>query len=329
MSQGKASAPAKIILFGEHFVVYGNPAILASISKRISVSACTIAANEDKIAIRSDIGVAGQYNKDGEFNMLEGGAKAKSVLDPLYTAIKRVLLVRNKKTGIKIVISSEVPPGIGLGSSAASCVATVAAVDSLFQKNPSRQKMCKLAIESERLIHKKTSGADCYVSTFGGLIRYHSMSGGFRKLDVKRRSLPLVVASTGIKHSTADLVGIVKRFKDKDHMLFERLSKQAKDICLQAQTALADGKCDRVGELMNENQIILQRIGVSHYKAEALIDICMKAGAVGAKITGAGGGGSVISLAATKQDSTKISSRVKAAGYQCFEVEIDYRGLAV
>jgi mevalonate kinase len=329
MIQGKASAPAKVILFGEHFVVYGNPAILASISRRISVSACTIADNKDKIAIRSDIGVAGQYNEDGEFNMLEGGVKSKGALDPLHTAIKRVLLARNKKTGIKISISSEVPPGIGLGSSAASCVATVAAVDSLFQKRPSRQKICKLAIESERLIHKRTSGADCYVSTFGGLIQYHNMSKGFKKLDVKRRSLPLVVASTGIKHSTADLVGIVKRFKDKDHILFESLAKQAKDICLQARTALAYGKCDRVGELMNENQIILQQIGVSHYKAEALIDICIKAGAVGAKITGAGGGGSVISLAATKQDSTKIASRVKAAGYQSFEVEIDYRGLAV
>jgi mevalonate kinase len=328
MTRGKASAPAKIILFGEHFVVYGNPAILASINKRISVSACTIIDNKDKIAIRSDIGVAGQYNNDGEFNTLEGGVEAKAVLDPLYNAIKRVLLVRNKKTGIEIDIFSKVPPGIGLGSSAASCVATVAAVDSLFQKEPSRQKICKLAIESERLIHKRTSGADCYVSTFGGLIQYHSKSKGFKKLEAKR-SLPLVVASTGIKHSTADLVAVVKRFKDKNHVLFESLAKQASEICLQARTALAAGKCDKVGELMNENQIILQQIGVSHYKVEGLIDICSTAGAVGAKITGAGGGGSVIALAATKQDSTKIASRVKAAGYQSFEVEIDYKGLAV
>jgi mevalonate kinase len=331
MTRGKASAPAKVILFGEHFVVYGNPAILASINKRISVSACTIIDNEDKIAISSDIGVAGQYNNDGEeFNTLEGRVEeAKAVLDPLYRAIKQVLLLRNKKTGIEIGISSKVPPGIGLGSSAASCVATVAAVDSLFQKKPSRQKICKLAIESERLIHKRTSGADCYVSTFGGLIQYHSSrSKAFKKLEAKQ-SLPLVVASTGIKHSTADLVAVVKRFKDKNHVRFESLAKQASDICLQARTALASGQCDKVGKLMNENQLILQQIGVSHYKVEELIDICSKAGAVGAKITGAGGGGSVIALAATKQDSTKIASRVKAAGYQSFEVEIDYNGLAV
>jgi mevalonate kinase len=333
MSHGKASAPAKVILFGEHFVVYGSPAILAAINKRISVDARTIIHDENKIVIRSDIGVAGEYHNNGEFNALEGGSKAKAVLDPLYGAIRQVLLMRNKKKkkkniGIEIGISSRVPPGIGLGSSAASCVATVAAVDSLFQKNPSRQKVCELAIESERLIHKRTSGADCYVSTFGGLMQYYSKSKNFKNIETKG-SLSLVVASTGIKHSTSDLVAGVKRFKDTNRILFESLSRQASDICLQACSAIESGKCDKIGELMNENQIILQQIGISHHKVRDIIDICSKAGAMGAKITGAGGGGAVIALAASKQESTKIASHVKAAGYQSFEVEIDYKGLYV
>jgi mevalonate kinase len=333
MSHGKASAPAKVILFGEHFVVYGSPAILAAINKRISVDARTIIHDENKIVIRSDIGVAGEYRNNGEFNALEGGSKAKAVLDPLYGAIRQVLLMRNKKKkkkniGIEIGISSRVPPGIGLGSSAASCVATVAAVDSLFQKNPSRQKVCELAIESERLIHKRTSGADCYVSTFGGLMQYYGKSKSFKNIETKG-SLSLVVASTGIKHSTSDLVAGVKRFKDTNRILFESLSKQASDICLQACTAIKSGKCDKIGELMNENQIILQQIGISHHKVRDIIDICSKAGAMGAKITGAGGGGAVIALAASKQESTKIASHVKAAGYQSFEVEVDYKGLYV
>jgi mevalonate kinase len=333
MSHGKASAPAKVILFGEHFVVYGSPAILAAINKRISVDARTIIHDENKIVIRSDIGVAGEYRNNREFNALEGGSKAKAVLDPLYGSIRQVLLMRNKKKkkkniGIEIGISSRVPPGIGLGSSAASCVATVAAVDSLFQKNPSRQKVCELAIESERLIHKRTSGADCYVSTFGGLMQYYGKSKSFKNIETKG-SLSLVVASTGIKHSTSDLVAGVKRFKDTNRILFESLSKQASDICLQACTAIKSGKCDKIGELMNENQIILQQIGISHHKVRDIIDICSKAGAMGAKITGAGGGGAVIALAASKQESTKIASHVKAAGYQSFEVEIDYKGLYV
>jgi mevalonate kinase len=331
MSHGKASAPAKVILFGEHFVVYGSPAILAAINKRISVDASIIIHDEDKILIRSDIGVAGEYHNNGEFNVLEGGSNAKAVLDPLYGAIRQVLLMRNKKKkdiGIEVGISSRVPPGIGLGSSAASCVATVAAVDSLFQKNPSRQKVCKLAIESERLIHRRSSGADCYVSTFGGLMQYYGKSKSFKNIETKR-SLSLVVADTGIKHSTSDLVAGVKRFKDTNRILFESLSKQASDICLQACTAIESGKCDKIGELMNENQVILQQIGISHHKVRDIIDICNKAGAIGAKITGAGGGGAVIALAASKQESTKIASHVKAAGYQSFEVEVDYNGLYV
>ncbi|MDQ3888848.1 MAG: mevalonate kinase, partial [Thermoproteota archaeon] len=327
---GKASAPAKVILFGEHFVVYGSPAILAAINKRISVDARIIIPNENRIVVRSDIGVAGEYNNsNGEFNALEGGSKAKALLDPLYGAIRQVLLLRNQKNiGIEIGISSRVPPGIGLGSSAASCVATVAAVDSLFEKNPSRQKVCKLAIESERLIHKRTSGADCHVSTFGGLMQYYGKSKSFKNIQTKE-SLSLVVASTGIKHSTSELVVGVKRFKDTNRTLFESLSKQASDICLQARAALESGRCDKIGELMNENQIILQQIGISHHKVQDIIDICNKAGAIGAKITGAGGGGAVIALAASKQESTKIASHIKTAGYQSFEVQIDYNGLYV
>ena len=329
MSRGKASAPAKVILFGEHFVVYGNPVILAAINKRISVDARTVIHDENKIVIRSDIGVAGEYHNNGKFNALEGGRKAKSVLDPLYGAIRQVLLMKNKKNiGIEIGISSRVPPGIGLGSSAASCVATAAAVDSLFQKNLSRQKVCEIAIESERLIHKRTSGADCYISTFGGLMQYYGKSKSFKNIETNE-SLSLVVASTGIKHSTSDLVAAVKRFKDKNRILFESLSKQASDICLQACTAIESGKCDKIGELMNENQILLEQIGISHHKAREIIDICSKAGAIGAKTTGAGGGGAVIALAASKQESTKIASHIKAAGYQSFEVEIDYNGLYV
>jgi mevalonate kinase len=329
MSHGNASAPAKVILFGEHFVVYGSPAILAAINRRISVDARTIIHDEDKIVIRSDIGVAGEYWYNGEFNALEGGKKSKAVLDPLYCAIRQVLLTRNKMNiGIEVVISSRVPPGIGLGSSAASCVATVAAVDSLFQKNPSRQKICELAIESERLIHRRTSGADCYVSTFGGLMQYYSKSKSFKNTEAKG-TLFLVVASTGIKHSTSDLVAGVKRFKDTNKTLFENLAKQASDICLQAWTAIGSGKSDKIGELMNENQIILRQIGVSHHKVDDIIEICGKAGAIGAKLTGAGGGGAVIALAESKQESTKIASHVKAAGYQSFEVEIDYKGLSV
>ena len=321
MTKGKASAPAKVILFGEHFVVYGNPAILASINRRIAVRART--TSENRVVIRSDIGVAGEYSDTG-FRTIEGGMEAKATLDPLHSAIRQVLSARGKKTGIEIDVTSTVPPGIGLGSSAAACVATVAAVNSLFQKKPSRQRMCEMAIESERLIHRNSSGADCYVSTFGGLMHYSRAK--FRKVQAKG-PLALVIASTGVRHSTGDLVAGVKKFKGRNESLFEDMAARAAGVCAQAQVAIASGRRDRVGELMNEYQAILRRLGVSHYKVDDLIDICARAGALGSKITGAGGGGAVIALAASRQDSSKIASRIKAAGYESFEVEIDRKGL--
>jgi mevalonate kinase len=107
------------------------------------------------------------------------------------------------------------------------------------------------------------------------------------------------------------------------------MTKQVADICTQARTAITSGRRNRIGELMNENQALLRRIGVSHFKADDLIDICTKAGALGAKITGAGGGGAVIALASSKQESAKIASRVNAVGYESFEVEIDKKGLMI
>src|SRR5690606_12911485 len=212
IEKGKASAPAKVILFGEHFVVYGNPAILASINRRITVSAKKT-SSVGKITIRSDIGIAGEYSDTG-FKMTNGGIKAKEALDPLHNAIRHAL-------------SSTVPHGIGLGSSAAACVATVAAVNSLFHKGSSRQEICNIAIESERMIHVNSSGADCYVSTFGGLIQY-SKANGFAKIR-SRGTLPLVVSSTMVRHSTGDLVARVKRFKERNRSEERRVGTECRE----------------------------------------------------------------------------------------------------
>ena len=324
IKRSKASAPAKIILFGEHFVVYGNPAILASISRRITVTAC-IKEDTNKILLVSDIGVAGEYS-DSVFKLLRGGKNAKAILDPLHAAIRRVLAVRNQKTGVEVNVFSKVPHGIGLGSSAACSVATIAAVDSLFGK-PNPQNVCNQAIESECMIHRNSSGADCYVSTFGGLIHY-SKSAGFHKIEAKS-ALPLVIGNTGINHSTGDIVASVKKFKSRNESLFEDLASRVRDICSLATTAISSDKRDQLGQLMNENQRILNQIGVSHERADDLIEVCSEAGALGAKITGAGGGGAVIALAADKKDSANITSQIKAHGYDSFEVEIDYKGLIV
>ncbi len=317
--QATASAPAKVILFGEHFVVYGSPAILASVDRRITVMAKT--AEHNKVFIRSDI-AEGEFSGD----TVKGSGNAEVVLRPLYNAIRQVLSDNKYKHGLEIEVGSDIPHGIGLGSSAASCVATVAATCSLFEQ-PDRQSVCEKAVEAERLIHKNSSGADCYISTFGGLI-YYSRSEGFSKIK-SGAEMQIVIADTGIKHSTGDLVSNVKNLKERNEQEFSKLMEQARSICSRARSAIEAGNISQIGALMNENQVLLSKIGVSHEVANRLIEIALKSGALGAKVTGAGGGGAIIALAADKHDRTAIASSIKEAGYSAFEAKIDYDGLVL
>jgi mevalonate kinase len=319
-SFAETSAPAKIILFGEHFVVYNKPAILASVTKRIKVGAHL--NNSKTINIKSDLGIEASY-KESDFNIIKGANDSQTILYPLYESARSVLSERHQILGLDILVNSEFPYGLGLGSSAASCVATVAAVDSLFHK-PDKQYVCDKAIKSERLIHNNSSGADCYISTFGGLI-YYIKNTGFNKIYC-RKDLSLLIGNTGIRHSTGALVSSVKKFKDENSSLFNNLSRRAENICRDALTAITKGDERKLGELMRENHTLLQQIGVSHDKIDYLVNVCVENGALGAKLTGAGGGGIMIALV-PQEEKLKLISIIEKNGCECMAVEIDFNGL--
>jgi mevalonate kinase len=319
-SFAETSAPAKIILFGEHFVVYNKPAILASVTKRIKVAAHL--NNSKTINIKSDLGIEASY-KESDFNIIKGANDSQTILYPLYESARSVLSERHQILGLDILVNSEFSYGLGLGSSAASCVATVAAVDSLFHK-PDKQYVCDKAIKSERLIHNNSSGADCYISTFGGLI-YYIKNTGFNKIYC-RKDLSLLIGNTGIRHSTGALVSSVKKFKDENSSLFNNLSRRAENICRDAFTAITKGDERKLGKLMRENHTLLQQIGVSHDKIDYLVNICVENGALGAKLTGAGGGGIMIALV-PQEEKLKLISIIEKNGCECMAVEIDFNGL--
>jgi mevalonate kinase len=319
-SFAETSAPAKIILFGEHFVVYNKPAILASVTKRIKVAAHL--NNSKTINIKSDLGIEASY-KESDFNIIKGANDSQTILYPLYESARSVLSERHQILGLDILVNSEFSYGLGLGSSAASCVATVAAVDSLFHK-PDKQYVCDKAIKSERLIHNNSSGADCYISTFGGLI-YYIKNTGFNKIYC-RKDLSLLIGNTGIRHSTGALVSSVKKFKDENSSLFNNLSRRAENICRDAFTAITKGDERKLGELMRENHTLLQQLGVSHDKIDYLVNVCVENGALGAKLTGAGGGGIMIALV-PQEEKLKLISIIEKNGCECMAVEIDFNGL--
>ena len=311
--KSKASAPGKVILFGEHFVVYGVKAILCAINKRITVTAEKI--EENKISIKSNIGnLVIEPNKPiSEIN---------SPLKPFYYLANKILQTQNQSVGIKIIVESDIPLGVGLGSSSACCVAGAAAISRLFTEK-SKEEILELAIEAEKTIFKNTSGADCTVCTYGGIMEYKK-SDGFTKIK-SEPNLHLVIANSNIKHSTESVVARVKQFKEVNKVKFTTLCNDESKLVEDVLKLFKENKIKELGQKIIQNQKYLETIGVSNEKLRDMIQTGQKF-SFGAKITGAGGGGCIFAL--TDELNLKPTlNQFKDKNYECFSVKIDFEGL--
>ena len=309
--KSKASAPGKVILFGEHFVVYGVKAILCAINKRVTVTAEKI--KEEKISIKSNIG-------DLELELNKPISEINSPLKPFYYLANK--MIQNQSTGIEIKIESDIPLGAGLGSSSACCVAGAAAISKLFSEK-TKEEILELAIEAERTIFKNTSGADCTVCTYGGIIEYEKEKG-----FIKIKSEPnfhLIIANSNIKHSTESIVSKVKQFKNEDTERFSKLCNDESKLIEDVLQLLKENNIQKLGQKVVQNQKYLETIGISNEKLKDMIKIGQES-SFGTKITGAGDGGCVFSLT----DESNLENTIngfKKKNYDCFSVKIDYDGL--
>jgi mevalonate kinase len=309
-----ASAPAKVILFGEHFVVYGEPAIVLAIDKRAYAKA---ELREDKrLYLRSlNLNVAGFFD-NGSFKVEEGNLKeAKTKLEPLKCAVEKVMEIYGEKVGLSIEVNSTVPVAAGLGSSAAVAAAVAAAVGALLNVKMSKEDVFRIAYEAEKIMHGTPSGVDPAISTFGGAMLFQ-IDTGFKPLDVKA-DFPLVIGNTGVERSTKTQVSKVRRLRDKYPQIVELMMRTAREIVLRAVEALREGDLETLGELMNINHALLYGLEVSDESLEWLINAARKAGALGAKLTGAGGGGCMIALA-NKDKVENVLDAVQRAGGNAF-----------
>ncbi len=307
-----ASAPAKIILFGEHFIVYGGKAILCSINKRITVE--SELTKTGQIEIESSLGKLKISKSDTYKN-------TDSVLRPIVYIAQRMFEKFHSESGIKITIKAEFPSGVGLGSSSACCVAAAGSISGLFG-NHTKEEILKIAIDAERTIFENTSGADCTACVYGGILEY-SKDGHIRKLEFLPK-FDLVVANSGITHSTSKVVSMVKQFKDERQETFSSLCTQEADLIEDALACLQRNDLTKLGKLMTQNQEFLEKIGVSNDTLRSMISLAKDA-SYGAKLTGAGDGGCIIALA-DKTNLEKTQSAL-AKKYECFSAKIDTRGL--
>ncbi|WP_456422183.1 mevalonate kinase [Thermococcus sp.] len=325
-----ASAPAKIILFGEHSVVYGKPAIAAAINLRTYVRA----EFNDKGAIRieaKDIRVPGltvSFSEDEIYFESDYG-KAAEVLSYVRQAIELVREEADKNgKGITVSITSQIPVGAGLGSSAAVAVATIGAVSKLLGLELTNEEIGKLGHQVELLVQGASSGIDPTVSAIGGFIHYEG--GKFERLPFME--LPIVVGYTGSSGSTKELVAMVRKTYEEMPEIIEpvlvsmgKIVEKAREIIL---SELDEGfRFERLGRLMNINHGLLDALGVSTKKLSELVYAARTAGALGAKITGAGGGGCMYALAPEKQ--SEVATAITIAGGTPMITEISREGLRI
>lgn len=287
-----ASAPAKVILLGEHFVVYGKPALVLAIDRRAYVSAEI--REDEKIYIHSeDLGASG-YFYSGTFQVEEGGQTAEMKLKPIETVIRRILTLSNKNVGINVIVTSQIPVAAGLGSSAAVAVATSVAVSNVLGLKLPKDEIFQIAYDAERIIHGTPSGVDPAISTHGGVLLY-VRGKGITRLNVET-DLPLVIGNTGIIRSTGELVARVREMRKRYPLIINPIIETGGRIVKEAIDLLKNGDLKALGELMNIDHALLSAVGVSNEEIERLVYAAKKAGAYGAKLTGAGGGGCVIAL---------------------------------
>jgi len=306
-----ASAPGKVILFGEHFVVYGVKAILCSINKRVTVTAEK--TSERKISINSKIGKL-------ELEPNKPISEINSPLKPFYYLANKS--IESKDSGIRIQIDSEIPLGAGLGSSSACCVAGAAAIFKLFG-NISKEEVLKLAIEAERTIFENTSGADCTVCTYGGIMEYDK-NKGFKKIE-HEPNFQLVIINSNMEHSTQSMVSKVKEFENKNKEEFSKLSNLESKLVEDVLKLVKENKIQEIGQKMNQNQEYLENIGISNKELTKMIKIGQES-SFGAKITGSGGGGCIFALT-NESNLQNILKKFKDNNYECFSTKIDFKGL--
>ena len=283
-SRFNSSAPAKIILFGEHAVVYGIPAIAAPIP---SLRAYAFAERTDTpLSIRSlelDESIA-----------IDSPEPSESALP-----MQRLLRLASEYFGLSnpkgiLAIRSDIPIAGGLGSGAAVSAAAIRALASLFGREITNDELNRLIFEVEKIHHGTPSGIDNTVVVYERPV-YYRKGNELRFLTIGQRC-HFVIADTGRASMTREAVNLVRQGYDKQGSETEAIFQKISSVVVNALSALERGMHSQVGELMSENHLLLQQLGVSSNELDQLVDVSVTAGAMGAKLSGGGLGGNMIAL---------------------------------
>lgn len=220
-----------------------------------------------------------------------------------------------------VYINSQIPSSSGLGSSAAVTVATLSAINDEFSLNRTREDIANMAFEIEKTVQKgRASPTDTTVSTYGGIVL---ISGGSRR-RLPPQHMHLVIGDSLVSHNTSKMVEQVAEFKKKNPAIVDPVLDAIEGVSLSAIHHLNNPR--ELGKFMNMNNSLLEVLGVGHPQLSRLVLAARSAGAFGAKITGAGGGGSMIALC-PKQLKHRVASAIEACDARAIVTGIDTEGV--
>jgi mevalonate kinase len=296
-----AYAPGKVILFGEHAVIYGQPAIAVPVT-------------QVKAKAMVERGPEGQGITIVAEDLLQSYSLEQAPPDDALRAIVVSTLEHigvGTKHDLTITVSSTIPIARGLGSGAAVSTAIVRALSKYFEHPLTPQAISDLVYETEEIHHGTPSGIDNTVIAFEKPV-YFIKDQKMEIFSVKTPFL-LAIADTGIASPTKVVVGDVRRAWEREREKYEEIFDEIGTIAEMGRQAIERGEIDMVGQLMNENHRLLQLMGVSSPELEGLVEAARQGDALGAKLSGAGRGGNIIALV-TQKTRSRVDMMLRLAG---------------
>ena len=300
----------KIILLGEHAVVYGRHAIATPVPLAIQAH-----------VQRGGDGVQLIIPRWGVEQRLHRTAEKQHSFEKSLAMIFRTLGL--ERESMRVEIFPNVPRAMGLGGSAAIAVATIRALDRCFELGLDDERVNELAFECEKIAHGTPSGIDNTLSVYGQTMLFRSGESPLRKVIEVEKAVQLVVGISGIESLTAATVARVRKAREAHPELYEKIFDQIDSLVLEGVDALVTHNLETLGELMNVCQGLLNAMQVSSWELEEMIQIARRHGALGAKLTGGGGGGSIIALCPPEPGAAdRIEAGLREAGYQAMQVTV-------
>jgi mevalonate kinase len=262
----------------------------------------------------------------GDADKESSAGENQELLEPLRLAASATLdHLAARERSVHVDANCQIPIGAGLGSSASTTVATISAVAKSRGTRLDRREIFKLAFVSENYLHGQPSGVDQATCIHGGIIQFRKPSK-IKAIGIKRPPM-ILVCDSGVHRSTKALVGsVVKRSREQTDR-FQTHLDEITTISNAVVRAIQGEDDDELGSLMDRNHELLRQIGVSSPGLDRLVAEARKAGALGAKLTGAGGGGCIIALCDGNKDRSNIARKLRKAGGTIYNVSLELRGV--